>query len=331
MSISLCMIAKDEAEFIRQALESVKDFVDEIIVVDTGSKDKTIEIATEYGAKIYNSQWKKDFSYHRNEAISKATSDWILTLDCDEVLTDTNKINIKELLNEGIDNEIKGINLTITNVINNIEVASFEALRLFRNFHDFKYQSPIHEQVITSITSAYGDDSVVDFPLIIHHYGYEPSLIEDKNKIKRNLEILEEIETKDHYIYSMIGDEYMKGNMLPNAVIAYKKSFDLIKEMKKCNSYMMLLNYITCLINLKRLNEALNVLLYVKSEIPNFKDLYFLEYWIFNQSNDKKSALEKLNKYITLVENPQGMIEVKRFENIYDLKKLKEELRLDKK
>ena len=83
-SISVCMIARDEEEHIAEALASVKDLADEMIVVDTGSKDATILEAKRHGAKVYEIHWNNDFSEARNFALSKATKEWILVLDADE-------------------------------------------------------------------------------------------------------------------------------------------------------------------------------------------------------------------------------------------------------
>lgn len=88
MKISAVIIAKNEEEIVRKALESVKDF-DEIIFVDTGSTDKTLEIAQEYTDKIFNFEWCDDFSAARNFSIDQATGDWIYSIDCDHVLLST--------------------------------------------------------------------------------------------------------------------------------------------------------------------------------------------------------------------------------------------------
>ncbi|MEJ2052223.1 MAG: glycosyltransferase family 2 protein, partial [Calditrichota bacterium] len=79
-TISACMMVKNEEEMLPNCLESIKDVVDELIVVDTGSTDKTIEIAESYGAKIYHHPWENDFSKHRNQSISYATGDWFLII-----------------------------------------------------------------------------------------------------------------------------------------------------------------------------------------------------------------------------------------------------------
>ena len=84
--ISLCMIVKDEQDVIERCLESVKDVVDEIIIVDTGSTDKTKQIVSKYTDKIYDFEWVNDFAKARNYSFSKATKDYILWLDADDVI-----------------------------------------------------------------------------------------------------------------------------------------------------------------------------------------------------------------------------------------------------
>ena len=85
-TLSCCMIVRNEEQFLLQCLESIKDVVDEIIVVDTGSADRTVQIAGEFGAKVYHHPWNNDFSEARNVSLSYATCDWILIMDADEEL-----------------------------------------------------------------------------------------------------------------------------------------------------------------------------------------------------------------------------------------------------
>ena len=85
-TISLCMIAKNEEKHLEECLNSVKELVDEVIIVDTGSTDKTKQIGKKFNAKIYDFKWIDDFSAARNKSLKHATKDWILVLDADEVL-----------------------------------------------------------------------------------------------------------------------------------------------------------------------------------------------------------------------------------------------------
>ena len=87
MTLSVCMITKNGAKRLPQSITSVKELADEIIVVDTGSKDESKLIASGLGAKVYDFEWNDDFSAAKNYAYSKATGDWILDLDDDEVIS----------------------------------------------------------------------------------------------------------------------------------------------------------------------------------------------------------------------------------------------------
>ena len=102
--ISLCMIVKDEEKVIGRCLESVKDLVDEIIIVDTGSKDKTKEIVSKFTDKIYDFEWVNDFAKARNFSFSKATKDYILWLDADDVIFEADRKKFKELKEKRIIN-----------------------------------------------------------------------------------------------------------------------------------------------------------------------------------------------------------------------------------
>ncbi|MFN4149737.1 MAG: glycosyltransferase family 2 protein, partial [Candidatus Sericytochromatia bacterium] len=98
--LSLCLITKNEEKNIARCLDSVQGIVDEIILLDTGSTDKTVEIAKNYNAKIFYSDWENDFSKARNESINKATGDWILILDADEELKEEVKGQIRVFMVE---------------------------------------------------------------------------------------------------------------------------------------------------------------------------------------------------------------------------------------
>ena len=86
VKISLCMIVKNEEKVLARCLESAKGFADEIIIVDTGSTDRTLDIVSGYTSKVYSYPWKDDFSAARNESFSKATMDYCMWMDADDIL-----------------------------------------------------------------------------------------------------------------------------------------------------------------------------------------------------------------------------------------------------
>ena len=95
--ISLCMITRDEEQFLARCLGSVQTMVDEIIVVDTGSVDRTKEIAMSFGAQVYDFKWRDDFASARNYAISKAAGSRLFSLDADEVISGCDGMALKDL------------------------------------------------------------------------------------------------------------------------------------------------------------------------------------------------------------------------------------------
>jgi len=120
-TLSLCMIVKNEEHFLEQCLNSVKDLVDEIIIVDTGSTDRTKEIAKKFNAKIFDFEWIDDFSKARNESLKNATGDWILVLDADETISSQNHQRIKD----AIQSEAAGFLLVHQNYTNDSSAAGW--------------------------------------------------------------------------------------------------------------------------------------------------------------------------------------------------------------
>ena len=150
ITISLCMIVKNEEDVIARCLESAKDIVDEIIIVDTGSTDKTKEIASAYTANIYNFKWIDDFSAARNYAFSKANKEYILWLDADDIILELDRENFKQL-KETIDNSINVVMMKYNvgfDANGNVTLSYFRE-RLSKRSCNFKWKDPIHEYLET--------------------------------------------------------------------------------------------------------------------------------------------------------------------------------------
>lgn len=98
--ISVCMIVRNEETLLPRCLQSIQGIADEIIVVDTGSTDRTIEIGRRFGAKVYHHPWENDFSKHRNQSLSYATMDWVLVLDADEEFFSEDAAVMRQVLHQ---------------------------------------------------------------------------------------------------------------------------------------------------------------------------------------------------------------------------------------
>ena len=177
------MIVKDEERFLDECLSSVKQFVDEIIIIDTGSTDKTVEIAKKHKAKIFSFPWQQDFAAARNFSVEKASGDWILILDADERIAPDDFIKLRSLLTNA---KFQGMSLEQRNYTNESSSKGWypaEGLfakdfkgyfhsyicRVFQNNPNFRFRYKVHELVEDSILENKG--IVVKSPIIIHHYG----------------------------------------------------------------------------------------------------------------------------------------------------------------
>ncbi len=191
MKISSCVIVKNEAENIERCLNSIKDISNEIIVVDTGSTDNTKEIASKFGARIYDFKWDDNFSNAKNYALDKATGDWIIFLDADEYF-ETNTQKILGRVFKHIHNN-KAIDAVLCRMINtegfNGKILSENpTVRIFRGRCGIRFSGAVHEQPLKNGNS-FSAAKVTDFNLLIYHTGYSSAILPEK--IKRNLKILE--------------------------------------------------------------------------------------------------------------------------------------------
>ena len=146
VSISLCMIVKNEEDTLERCLKCVKDFVDEIIIADTGSTDKSKEIAKNYNCKVYDFKWINDFAAARNFAFSKATSEYIMWLDADDYITEENIEKIKKIktsLTEKID--YVSMDYSLSRDANGKTTYSLKRNRIVKKKRGFKWIGRIHE------------------------------------------------------------------------------------------------------------------------------------------------------------------------------------------
>ncbi|MBO6133925.1 MAG: glycosyltransferase [Lachnospiraceae bacterium] len=151
MTISVCMIVRDEEAILERALDSLTCIADEIIIVDTGSVDRTKYIAAKYTDKIYDFAWKDDFAAARNFAFSFATMDYIYSADADEVIDEENQKAFK-ILKEALMPEIEIVQMLYTNQLQFNTTYNFdEELRpkLFKRVRSFTWVDPLHETVRT--------------------------------------------------------------------------------------------------------------------------------------------------------------------------------------
>lgn len=235
-SLSVCLIVKNEEKFLAQSLKSVRDIAQQIIVVDTGSTDRTVEIAKEFGAEIYSHTWSDDFSAARNTALEHATGDWILVLDADEELPAPQHAKLlADIKNTGV----MAYRLPLVNSGQEHEGQSFVP-RLFRNAPGAYYHGRIHEQVFPSLLALakpWGLKTIMGMAEILHH-GYNQEMVRDRNKNERNLKLLRlacEENPSDVNLTMNLGLELVRADDLAAGVAKYREAFHIMSGMPSDN------------------------------------------------------------------------------------------------
>lgn len=239
MEISICMMVKDEEKNITRCLDSIKPILEnidsELIIVDTGSKDKTVEIAKEYTNKIFFHKWENDFSGMRNKSISYAKGEWILIIDADEEIVNCN--NIIEFFKLHKDKPFKTGLLNVKNLHNlsdDSQYAMLKSPRLFRNDGSFRYEGIVHNNPIFK-------EPTIDLETTIIHYGYieENEEVLNKKFIRTSTLLKKALEKEPENIYYrfQLSVTYSSYNDYFEGYETIKKAYKLLEKCKDKGRY----------------------------------------------------------------------------------------------
>jgi glycosyltransferase involved in cell wall biosynthesis len=225
------MIVKNESENLPRCLDSVKEVVDEMIVMDTGSDDDTIAIAKSYGATVPIYQWQGNFSDARNEALKYVTGDWILVLDADEELNPA----ILPKMRRAMEKEENLVINLIRHEIGAVQSPYSLTSRLFRKHPQVTFTRPYHSIIddnVAILLKKEPDWKIVDLPdIAILHYGYTQDKIDSLDKFARARKAMEGFYKEhphDPYVCSKLGALYLQ-------VGRQKEGFKLLKHGLKCH------------------------------------------------------------------------------------------------
>ncbi|MBR5598269.1 MAG: glycosyltransferase family 2 protein [Lachnospiraceae bacterium] len=262
LPISICMIMKNEEKNLKTCLESVKCLNCELILVDTGSTDSTLEIAKKYTDKIYHFDWIHDFAAARNYSLSLAINDWVLVLDCDESISSIDMDSLSMFMDIHPD-KIGLLSRRNHYEMNQSDSVYTDQVERFFNRKLYEYRGEVHEQVVpkaSAISLNLGKKESIN--LYLEHFGYVGSPEELHAKAMRDAEILKIMLVKnpnDPYLYFQLGQSY---NMLHDdekALYYYDKglSFDVNPEAEYVQ--MMVIGYGYALLHLERYEQALGL------------------------------------------------------------------------
>lgn len=235
--LSVCMIVKNEEQNLGRALESFRALVEqgaEIVVLDTGSTDRTVEIAAAAGATVAHFPWIDDFAAARNRAFAQASGEWLAVVDADEVLTPDFCSSARRVLAE---TKATALSIPTTSVDDRgLPGATVMSVRLIRNGMGYAYEGRVHEVLTTSITRLGGrTDAAMELTLV--HHGYTTAESARKDRHARNVKLLEAAHAADpseprywHYLgaeYKTAGD-HEKAATLFDRVLTRAPSFELV-------------------------------------------------------------------------------------------------------
>jgi glycosyltransferase involved in cell wall biosynthesis len=246
MQISACVIVKNEAENISTCLESVQKIVQQIVVVDTGSTDNTMELAKIYDAEIYQYEWNNDFSAAKNFALTKAKGDWIIFLDADEYISTDTVMNVPDLIKkygklcDGFMSHMSNIDVDKENKL----IDEFFVTRIFRHDSNIRFVGAVHEQLYhKKRKNRWYQIEKSDLEFL--HTGYSSSRV--RRKCERNLKLLQAQlaeNPNDVDLYRYLADSYYGLEDYDQAIKYARK--DLATGRKEISyasrSYRVLLN-----------------------------------------------------------------------------------------
>jgi len=293
-TISVSMIVKNEEKLLGQCLESIKDIADEIVVVDTGSTDRTVEIAKKNGAKVFHYPWRDDFSKARNYSIAKSTGKWIFYIDADEVLVreDIPKV-MKAKWQKKYDAVLFNIFSQLPGLLGGVSQGKHIYPRLFKNRKDIYFEGIVHN--VLRMPKRYAMSEIR-----LMHYGYDL----DKDRMKRKFErsmplLLKQVEKKpnDPYIRFNTAQMLLSRSHYAAAEIHILKIFELLSPDDKRQQHIFLMGlYQMAVIKLRqdKIDEAeryCNEALEIKPDYIDPIHMLSLIYW-------KKKEYQKAQKML---------------------------------
>ena len=227
IQLSACLIVKNEATLLPRCLESIRSFVDEIIVVDTGSTDDTVEIARNYGALVHHFSWIEDFSAARNKSLSYASGEWVLYIDADEAIDAVNAAKIRQVINR---KDIMAVTVRqcIPQQTGNITTTFYsEYCRIFRCHPEIRFEGTVHEQILPAIERLGG--RVLRTDIVLHHWAYAANDEKKQRRAERNLRyLLAELERvqDDPFLYFNLGMTYRALGQWDAAIRSFHHALD---------------------------------------------------------------------------------------------------------
>ncbi|MDK2562697.1 glycosyltransferase [Romboutsia sedimentorum] len=329
MLLSITMMVRNEEKYLDKTLSSLqplmKNINSELIILDTGSSDKSIDIAKKYTDKIYCTKWNNNFAQMRNQSISYAKGEWILVLDADEELLDCN--NLIEFFNSNLYKKYNCASIELRNIHSEDEKAYSKGsiLRLFKNDKGFKYEGAIHEQPTYR-------EPIYNNIALFKHYGYMYVNEElRQTKLKRNEQILfQELKKNpnDPYVNFQLGKNHLASDKHQEALEYINKAYVVYSKSGYVPIYIIsnLARLYICLSEFEKCEKLCTN--YMKKDNKNIDICYYLG--LTQKTLGKyKHSIKTYQRYIFLIENYDVSTQANNIECDGDTLSLKENAEID--
>jgi tetratricopeptide (TPR) repeat protein len=310
LTLSLCMIVKDEEAMIGRCLEAARGAVDEIVVVDTGSTDRTIEIAERHGARVLHHAWDGDFSAARNASFAAATGDWVMYLDADEVLVAEDAHRLRALAGR---TWREAFFLTETNHTGDIDdgtAITHDAMRMFRNRPEYRFEGRIHEQIAQQLPG-YLPERQERTTVRVEHFGYLGAVRDTKDKTSRNLALLEHQAADGDdtpFLHFNLGSEYAATGDAPRALTHFERAWAAVRAAGRVTSdgYAPVLasRYVHALRGTGRLAEVASAGDEALEIFPGFTDIVLEQALAAGAIGDPERAEALLRRCLVMGDGP---------------------------
>lgn len=291
--LSLCMIVRDSSRTLGACLQSIAPWVDELIVVDTGSQDDTRTIAKSFGAKVFEFPWCDSFAAARNESLKHAIGDWLFWMDSDDTISSENGKKLRALADRPLDEAPTAYIMQVhcPGPSRTGDVTVVDHVKLFRNDPRLRFEGRIHEQILPAIRRIDGTLEWTD--VFVTHSGSEHSEEAKRHKQGRDLRLLElELAEKPEHTFVLfnLGMTYADMNEPTPAVEFLKRSLLAASpdESHVRKAYSLL---ISCLVQLEQDDEALRIVQRALEMFPDDAELLFRKGILCHRASSYEQAI----------------------------------------
>ncbi len=310
LTLSLCMIVRDEEQMLPRCLAAVAPAVDEIVIVDTGSTDATVEIAKSFGAKVIEFPWTGSFSEARNVSFEAATGDWVMYLDADEVLVAQDVEQLRALTGRTWREAFYLVETSYTGELGDGGAMVNNALRVFRNRPEYRFKDRLHEQIAHTLPTDI-PGRVEQTPVRVTHYGYLGSVRDAKEKSGRNVELLRKQAAespKTPFLHFNLGSEYIVVGKLDDAIDELKTARSLVTaegNLLRAEYVPALFTRLVMVLRTSgKLIEANTVAAEGLELFPQFTDLVLAQARIAQMQGDTDKAVALFHRAIEMGDAP---------------------------